>query len=131
MQALTPRRRSAEETPPRKELRGVVERLTYQNPENGYTVARLAPERPRDEARAAQADDRLVTIVGTLADLTPGEAIVAQGWWRNDAKHGCFLSSTNASERASSSWFVPDGCTTAPAWCRRHGAGGWGGRSRA
>jgi len=34
-------------------VRGVVERLTYQNPENGYTVARLAPERPRDEARAA------------------------------------------------------------------------------
>ncbi len=88
MQAPTPRRRSAEETPPRKELRGVVERLTYQNPENGYTVARLAPERPQDEARAAQADDRLVTIVGTLADLTPGEAIVAQGWWKNDAKHG-------------------------------------------
>ncbi len=83
-----PIRRQPEETPPRKELRGVVERLTYQNPENGYTVARLAPERPRDEARAAQADDRLVTVVGTLADLTPGEAIVAQGWWKNDAKHG-------------------------------------------
>ncbi len=83
-----PIRRQPEEPPPRKELRGVVERLTYQNPENGYTVARLAPERPQDEARAAQADDRLVTIVGTLADLTPGEAIVAQGWWKNDAKHG-------------------------------------------
>ncbi len=25
---------------------------------------------------------------GTLPDLTPGEAIVARGWWRNDAKHG-------------------------------------------
>ena len=29
-----------------------------------------------------------MTVVGTLADLTPGEAIVAHGWWRNDAKHG-------------------------------------------
>ena len=66
----------------------MVERITYQNAENGYTVARLAPERPRDEAKAAQGDDRLVTLVGTLADLTPGEAIVAQGWWRNDPKHG-------------------------------------------
>jgi len=84
----TTSRRRPEEAAPRKELRGVVERLTYQHPENGYTVARLAPERPQDEARAAQADDRLVTIVGTLADLTPGEAIVAHGWWRNDAKHG-------------------------------------------
>jgi exodeoxyribonuclease V alpha subunit len=72
---------------PLRELRGVVERITYQNAENGYTVARLAAERPPAEARAA-ADDRLITIVGTLADLTPGEAIVAHGWWKNDAKHG-------------------------------------------
>src|SRR4051812_34424908 len=73
---------------PLRELRGVVERITYQNPDNGYTVARLAPERPESEAEAARGDDRLVTVVGTLADLTPGEAIVAHGWWRNDPKHG-------------------------------------------
>ena len=30
--------------PPLREVRGVVERITYQNPDNGYTVARLAPE---------------------------------------------------------------------------------------
>src|ERR671925_57044 len=71
-----------------RELRGVVERITYQNPENGYTVARLAPERAGPEADAARGDDRLVTLVGTLVDLTPGEAIVARGWWRNDPKHG-------------------------------------------
>ena len=71
-----------------RELRGVVERITYQNPENGYTVARLAPERAGPEADAARGDDRLVTVVGTLADLTPGEAIMAHGWWRNDPKHG-------------------------------------------
>jgi exodeoxyribonuclease V alpha subunit len=73
---------------PLRELRGVVERITYQNPENGYTVARLTPERTSSEAVVAGADDRLVTVVGTLADLTPGEAIVARGWWRNDSKHG-------------------------------------------
>src|SRR5215212_2270152 len=73
---------------PLRELRGVVERITYQNAENGFTVARLAPERPESEAEAARGDDRLVTLVGTLADLTPGEAIVAHGWWRNDPKHG-------------------------------------------
>ena len=71
-----------------RELRGVVERITYQNPENGYTVARLAPERAGPEADAARGDDRLVTVVGTLADLTPGEAIIDHGWWRNDPKHG-------------------------------------------
>src|SRR3954452_22955551 len=71
-----------------RELRALVERITYQNAENGYTVARLAPERAGPEAEVARADDRLVTLVGTLADLTPGEAIIAHGWWRNDPKHG-------------------------------------------
>jgi exodeoxyribonuclease V alpha subunit len=75
-------------TNPLRELRGVVERITYHNAENGYTVARLAAERAGLEAEAARGDDRLVTLVGTLADLTPGEAIVARGWWRNDPKHG-------------------------------------------
>src|SRR5205823_811654 len=65
-----------------------VERITFQNAESGFTVARLSPERPASEAEAARGDDRLVTVVGRLADLTPGEAIVARGWWRNDAKHG-------------------------------------------
>ncbi len=36
---------------PTRELRGVVERLTYQNAENGYTVARLLPERAGPEVR--------------------------------------------------------------------------------
>jgi exodeoxyribonuclease V alpha subunit len=83
-------RQRAEEAPPRRALRGVVERITYQNPENGYTVARLAPERAagEGEVEAARGDDRLVTLVGTLADLTPGEAIVAHGWWQNNPKHG-------------------------------------------
>src|SRR5438067_2269766 len=80
--------RSDNPTPVPRELRGVVERITYQNPDNGYTVARLAPERSGPEAGAAAGDDRLVTVVGTLADLTPGEAIVARGRWRNDPKHG-------------------------------------------
>ena len=54
----------------------MVERITYQNAENGYTVARLASERPeRPEGEADRGDDRLVTVVSTLADLTPGEAI--------------------------------------------------------
>ena len=81
--------------PPLRELRGVVERITFQNPDNGYTVARLAPERADAEAEVARGDDRLVTVVGTLADLTPGEAIVAHGWWRNDPKHGWQFQATD------------------------------------
>ncbi len=71
-----------------RELRGVVERITFQNPENGFTVARLAPERRDAEAAATADDERLVTLVGTLPDLQPGEAIAAKGWWKNDPKHG-------------------------------------------
>jgi exodeoxyribonuclease V alpha subunit len=72
---------------PLRELRGVVERITYQNLDNGYTVARLLPERTSDAA-GTTGDDRLVTVVGTLTDLTPGEAIAAHGWWSNNPKHG-------------------------------------------
>ncbi len=74
--ALVPRRGgpsgSDSSKPPLRELRSVVERITYQNPDNGYTVARLAPERTAEGPMAAAVadDDRLVTLVGTLADLT-------------------------------------------------------------
>ena len=82
---LTQRDRTSTD-PPRRELRGVVERITFQNPETGFTVSRLAPERGQDEP--GRDDDRLVTLVGALPDLQPGEAIVARGFWRNDPRHG-------------------------------------------
>jgi exodeoxyribonuclease V alpha subunit len=66
----------------------VVERITFQNPENGFTVARLAPERRDGDTASSLDDERLITLVGTLPDLQPGEAIAAHGWWRNDPKHG-------------------------------------------
>jgi exodeoxyribonuclease V alpha subunit len=87
MRHPSPTRDTSTQLPlPRRELRGVVERITYQNPETGYTVARLAPERA--EVTSATSDERLVTVVGTLPDLQPGEAIVASGFWVNDPKHG-------------------------------------------
>src|SRR5262245_17681207 len=76
------------ETAPPRELRGVVERVTYANPENAYAVVRLAPERAGAEAEAARGADRLVTVVGPLAEVQPGEAVVARGWWRNTTKFG-------------------------------------------
>src|SRR6266540_1942773 len=78
----------AQEPAPLRELRGVVERVTYANPENGYAVVRLAPERAGAEAEAARGEDRLVTVVGPLAEVQPGEAVVARGWWRNTTKFG-------------------------------------------
>ena len=102
----TSRSAQTTEAAPRRELRGVVERITFQNPENGFTVARLAPERSDGATVSSLDDERLVTLVGTLSDLQPGEAILAHGWWRNDPKHGWQF---NASEA----------CTALPATVRR------------
>jgi len=49
---------SVSQDPPLRELRGVVERITYQNAENGSTVARLSPEPPESEVEATRGDDR-------------------------------------------------------------------------
>lgn len=59
-------------------LTGVVERITYSNPENGYTVARF------------QASGRfgLVTIVGALAEVHPGARLKVEGRWKSHAKYG-------------------------------------------
>jgi exodeoxyribonuclease V alpha subunit len=66
-------------------LEGVIERITYFNPENGYTVLRLAPQRgpalPRDGGP-------LVTVVGNLPELTPGEHLRLEGDWTAHADYG-------------------------------------------
>lgn len=59
-------------------LEGAVERITYVNEENGYTVARLTPT----------GKDYLVTIVGHLPGLQPGESVRLQGFWTTHAQHG-------------------------------------------
>jgi exodeoxyribonuclease V alpha subunit len=75
-----------------KTVSGVVERITYQNEENGYTIARLLPESHRDTSGQTPADargsDNLVTIIGTLLGVAPGEALELQGFWQNHTQHG-------------------------------------------
>ncbi len=57
-------------------LTGSVERITYYNPENGYTVLRLSPESGRlPGGRRVE----LVTITGNLPELTPGEHLYLKG----------------------------------------------------
>lgn len=65
-------------------VEGVVERITYQNAENGYTVLRL---RPRGSVRHLQRDG-LVTVVGNLPTTSAGESLLLGGEWRNHPKHG-------------------------------------------
>jgi exodeoxyribonuclease V alpha subunit len=62
------------------DLTGTVERITYYNPENGYTVLRLQPEKvSRRHPLPGQSRDGLVTEVGNLPELSPGEHLRLSG----------------------------------------------------
>ncbi|MBN2148735.1 MAG: ATP-dependent RecD-like DNA helicase [Anaerolineales bacterium] len=69
-------------------LSGSVERITYYNAENGYSVLRLRPDQ-----RPLPCIDRegLVTITGNLPEISPGEHLRLSGRWVNHPKHGLQL----------------------------------------
>ncbi len=75
-------------------LSGAVERITYYNPENGYTVLRLRPDAKnakmanRFTNKSSLNSDGLATVVGSLPELSPGEHLRLQGQWDNHPKHG-------------------------------------------
>lgn len=66
-------------------LNGSIERITYYNSENGYSVLRLRPEHGRPTGADRQG---LVTVTGNLPELQPGEQVALQGHWTNHPKHG-------------------------------------------
>ena len=68
-----------------KTLRGVVERITYQNEDNGYTVAKLLAERPEKRNKNEEA---LTTIVGSLVGIAVGESLELTGYWQHHPQHG-------------------------------------------
>lgn len=59
------------------ELRCVVERITYQNPDNGYTVMKVKAN-----------DNSHVTIVGNLLDVPVGCELLCKGNWKTDPRYG-------------------------------------------
>ena len=59
-------------------LEGSVERITYYNEENGYSVIRLNVGGRSD----------LVTVVGNLPEVQPGESLRLEGQWANHPKYG-------------------------------------------
>ncbi len=59
-------------------LSGVVERVTYFNPENGYSVIRLTVPGQPDP----------VTVVGALPEVTPGESLRLTGRWAVHPDYG-------------------------------------------
>lgn len=63
-------------------LSGSVERITFYNPENGYTVLRLRPENQKGIhaiPKASLSFDGLATVVGNLPEVSPGEFLQLQG----------------------------------------------------
>ena len=59
-------------------LAGLVERVTYHNPENGFCVLRLKARGHRE----------LISVVGHAAVIAAGEWVTASGEWVNDHTHG-------------------------------------------
>ncbi len=59
-------------------LDGSLERITFHNPETGYTVARVQPSGKR----------HLVTVVGKLLGVQVGEALRLEGEWTSHPNHG-------------------------------------------
>ncbi|MDO8785069.1 MAG: helix-hairpin-helix domain-containing protein, partial [Syntrophales bacterium] len=60
------------------DLQGQIERITYTNEENGYTIARVKVYGRRE----------LVTVIGSLFQPAPGEIIKMKGIWSNHQKYG-------------------------------------------
>ncbi|MFO7990138.1 MAG: ATP-dependent RecD-like DNA helicase [Desulfotignum sp.] len=59
-------------------IKGVLSRLTYQNPDNQYTVCRIRVEKIKDP----------ITVVGYLAGVAEGETLTLKGQWASHPKYG-------------------------------------------
>jgi exodeoxyribonuclease V alpha subunit len=63
---------------PLENLSGLVERVTFHNPDNGYCVLRLKVQGRRE----------FLTVVGHASAISAGEFVRAAGTWANDRTHG-------------------------------------------
>ncbi len=59
-------------------LRGTIERITYHNEENGYTVAQLMPE----------SKSYTVPVVGNMLGINVGESVELTGAWSSHPQYG-------------------------------------------
>ena len=64
--------------PPSDGLSGLVERVTFHNEDTGFAVLKVKVQGRRD----------LVAVVGTVAAVSPGEWITAEGRWESNRDHG-------------------------------------------
>jgi exodeoxyribonuclease V alpha subunit len=59
-------------------LSGLIERVTFHNEDTGFAVLKVKAKGHRD----------LVTVVGSLASVSPGEWVTAEGRWVQDREFG-------------------------------------------
>ena len=71
------------------QISGSVERITFYNEENGYTVLRLKPDsRGMLPFKYASGREAFITVVGNLPELNLGEWLKLSGRWVNHPRHG-------------------------------------------
>ena len=68
-----------------EQIQGAIERITYFNEDNGYSVLKI---RPNKHYPRAQARDGTVTVVGVMPELMEGESAQFTGEWVNDQRYG-------------------------------------------
>src|SRR5436190_5898542 len=68
----------ATQSPAIESLSGLVERVTFFNEENGFSVVKVKAKGHRD----------FVTVVGALPSVSAGEWLTAEGQWVRDAQFG-------------------------------------------
>ena len=61
-----------------EKIKCTIERITFQNPENGYSVLQATIKGYRDEQ----------TLVGTFHEVTVGAVLTVEGSWRVDKRYG-------------------------------------------
>ena len=61
-----------------EKIKCTIERITYQNPENGYSVLQANIKGYREEQ----------TLVGTFHEVTVGAVLTVEGTWRVDKRYG-------------------------------------------
>ncbi len=70
-----------------KTLAGVLERITFQNEDTGYTIARFLPDARSERSQDSQGDG-LITLVGDMPGAAAGEALEVTGVWQHHSQHG-------------------------------------------
>jgi exodeoxyribonuclease V alpha subunit len=66
-------------------LEAVLERVTYANEETGYTVARVST---RSHSEHFSQGQDLLTVVGNLLGIQPGESVRFEGRWKSHPQYG-------------------------------------------